>query len=68
MVKVPAGHRLLAGLPCNSVLHTELASLDAVCKKVDHGAVIWFTLVHPVEPPNVMGACGILAGGESGDI
>ena len=68
LVKVPGGHCFLAGLPCNSILHIELASLDSVCKEVDHSSVAWFTLVHPVElSPNAMGACGTLAGGESGD-
>ena len=65
-VSVPSGHHLLAGLPCNSILLVELTSLDSVCKEVDHGAVTWFTLSHLVEPPNAMGACGTLAGGESG--
>ena len=66
-LKVPGGHHLLAGLPCNSIAHAELASLDSICKEVDHGAVAWFTLIHLVESPDAMGACGTLAGGESGD-
>ena len=65
-VKVPDGYHLLDGFPCNSIVHTELAFLDSVCKEVDHRAVACFTLVHLVELPNAMGACGILAGGESG--
>ena len=48
-------------------MHVELTSLDSACKEVDHGAIAWFTLVHPVEPPDAMGACGTFAGGESGN-
>ena len=66
-VKVPSGHHLLAGLPCSSTEHVDLASLDSICKEVDHGAVTWFILVHPVEHPDTIGACDTLAGGESGD-
>ena len=43
-------------------MHAELDSLDSVCKEV-----ALFTLIHLVESPNAMGACGTLAGGESGD-
>ena len=49
LVKIPGRKCLLAGLPCNSIEHVELASLDSVCKDVDHDAVAWFTLVRPVE-------------------
>ena len=41
--------------------------MDFGCKEVDYSAVAWFTPIHPVESPDAMGACGILAGGESGD-
>ena len=64
-VKVPGGLCPLPGLPCNSIVHIELISLDSVCKEVDLGVVAWFTLVHLVEPPNAMGACGTFDGGES---
>ena len=67
LVKVPGGYHLLAGLLCNSIAHIELASLDSVCKEVDHGAIAWFIFFHFVEPPDAMGACGTLASGESGD-
>ena len=66
-VKVPGRHCLLAGLPCNSVVHIELASLDSIYKEVDHGAVVWFMLIHPVESLDAIGACGTLAGRGSGD-
>ena len=66
LVKVPVGYHLLTGLPCNSLEHSELASLDSIFKEIGHGTVVWFTLVHPVEPLDAMGACGTLAGGESG--
>ena len=66
-VKVPGGHHFLASLPCNSIAHIELSSLDSICKEVDHGAISWFTFICPVESPDAMGACGTLAGGESGD-
>ena len=66
-VKVPGGHCLLAGLPCISAAHIELVSLDSICKEVDCVAVAWFTLICPVASPDAMGACGTLAGGESGD-
>ena len=69
LVKVPGGHCLLVGLPCTLYYaHVELASLNSiVCKEVDCSTVAWLTLVHPVEPPNAMGACGTLAGWESRD-
>ena len=41
--------------------------MNSVCNEVDCGAVAWFTLIDPVEPPDTMGACGALAGGELGD-
>ena len=66
-VNVPGGHHLLAGLPCNSLAHVELASLDFVCKEVDRGAVACLTLVRLGEPPDAMGACGIFASGDFGD-
>ena len=66
MVEVPSGHRLLAGLPCNSIAHVELASLDSVCKEVDYDAVACFILIGLVEPPDAMGACGALSSGEPG--
>ena len=66
-VKVPGGHHLLADLPCNSAAQVELASLDSFSKEVDHNAVAWFTLIHPVESPDAMGAYGTLAGGEPRD-
>ena len=66
-VKIPGEHYLLAVLPCNSIVHVEFASLDSICKEVDHGVVAWFILICPVASLNVMGACGTLAGGESGD-
>ena len=62
-VQVPGGPRLLAGLPCDSIAHVELVSLDSVCKEVDFDAIAWFTLIHPVEFPDAMGACGTLASG-----
>ena len=67
MVKVPGGHHLLAGLPCDSIAHVELAYLNSVCKEVDCGAVAWFTLFFPVESLDAIGAYGPLSGGESGD-
>ena len=48
-------------------MHVELASLDSICKEIDHGTVAYYILVCPVEPLDAMGACGTLAGGESGD-
>ena len=66
-VQVPGGPCFLAGLPCDSIMHGELASLDSVFKEVDCGAIACFTLVSPLESPDAMGACGTLAGGESGD-
>ena len=66
-VKVPSRHHILAALPCNSIIHIELAYLDSFCKVFDHGAVAWFTLVYPVEPLDAMGICGTIASGESGD-
>ena len=66
-IQIPGGHHILAGLPCDSIVHIELASLDSVFKEVDHGAVAWFTIICPVESPDAMGACDTLAGGESGD-
>ena len=57
----------MAGLPCNSVAHAELASLDSVFKELDCGEVGWFTLIRLVESPDAMGAYGTLARGESGD-
>ena len=38
-VKVPGGHHLLAGLPCNSIVHIEFAYLDSVFKEVDRGTI-----------------------------
>ena len=67
LIKTPGRHCLLAGLPCNSIEHVEPASFDSIYKEVDYSVVAWFTLVHPVEPPNAMGAFGTLSGGESGD-
>ena len=67
LVKVPGGHHILAGLPCESIVHIELTALDSVCKEVDHGAAAWFIPVHLVEPPDAMGACNTLASGVSGD-
>ena len=66
-VKVPGEHPLLAGLPCISVVHAELASLDSICKEIDHNKVAWFIFICLVESPDVMGACGILTSGEPGD-
>ena len=66
LVPVPRGNHLLAGLPCNSIVHVELASLDAIFKHVARGSVAWFTFIHPVEPFDAMGACGTLAGGSLG--
>ena len=57
----------MAGLPCNSIAHVELASLDSVCEEVSRGAFACLTLFCLVEPPDAMGACGILSGRESGD-
>ena len=48
-------------------MNIELAPLDSVSKEVDHSSAAWFTVVHLVEPPDAMGACGTLAGGESED-
>ena len=67
LVKVPSGHCLLAALTCNYIVHIELASLDSIFKEVDDGVVAWFTLICPTEPPDAIGACGTLSGGESGD-
>ena len=66
-VKLPGGHYLLAGLPCNSIAHVEFAFLDSICKKVDCGAIAWLILICLVESPDAIGACGTLAGGEFGD-
>ena len=67
-VKVPGGHHHLAALLYNSIAHVELASLDSMCNEVACGTVVWFTLIHPVEPHDAMGACGTLAGGASRDV
>ena len=67
LVKVPSGHHLLAGLPCNSIVYIELVSLDSVCREVDYDAVAWFALVDVVEPPDAIGACSTLSGWEYGD-
>ena len=67
LVIVPGRHSLRAGLPCNSIAHIELTSLDSVCKEIDCGTVFWFTLIHLVQPLNAMGECVILAGRESED-
>ena len=66
-IKVPSGHHLPAGLPCNSTSHVKVASLDSICKEVDRALAAWFILFHLVEPPDGMGACGTLVSGESGD-
>ena len=66
-IKVPGGYHLPADLPCNSIVHVELAFLNSICKEGDCGAVAWYTLVHLVEPPDAMGACGTLIGGKSGE-
>ena len=34
-VKIPGGHYFLAGLPCDSISHAELAFLDSICKNID---------------------------------
>ena len=67
LVSVPGGHCVLAGLPCNSIVHVELVFLKFVCKEVDHSAVTWFILVHLVEPSDTMGVCGTLTSGEFKD-
>ena len=48
-------------------MHIKFSSLDSIIREVDHGAIAWFILVYPVDPPDAMGACGTLAGGESED-
>ena len=53
-------------IPCDSIAHVELASLDSVCKEVDYGTIAWFTLICLAEYPDAMGACCTLDGGESG--
>ena len=68
LIKLPCGHRLLAGLPFNSIAHVELNFLDSICKEVAHSVVAWFTLVCPIELPNAMGAWTTLSGRESGDM
>ena len=65
--KVPGGHHILASLPRNSVAHAELASLDFICKVVDHGAIVWFILIHLVGSLAAMGAYGTLDGRGSKD-
>ena len=67
LVKVPGGHCLLAGLPCNSIVYIELSFLESIFKEVDRGSVAWFTLVHLVEPTDAMGACSTLVGREFRD-
>ena len=47
--------------------HVELASLDSICKDVDHIAVAWFAPIHPLEPPDAMGVYSSLASKESRD-
>ena len=65
LVIVPGGHYIPIGLPCNYIVHVELAFLDSVYKEVDCDTVARFTLVHLVEPPDAMEACGTLARGKS---
>ena len=67
LVQVPGGHSFLDDLPCDSIAHVKLASLDSVCKDVDHGAFACFTFIRAAEPPDAMGACVSLASWESGD-
>ena len=67
LIQVSSGHYLLVGLPCDSIVHVELTSLELFCKEFDYGSVAWFTLVHPVEPADAIGACGALASGKLGD-
>ena len=64
LVQVPGGHCLSVGLPCDSIAHVELASLDSVYKEVKHVAVAWFIFFHLVELPDAMGSCGALISGE----
>ena len=67
LVIVPGEQCHLSCLPCGPSAHNELASLESVCKEVDLGEVAWFTLIHPVEPTNAIGAYDTLSDGESGD-
>ena len=67
LVKIPGRHHIPAGVSCNSIERVEPASLDSICKEVNHGVIAWFMLVHLVEPPDSIGACNTLARGESGD-
>ena len=57
----------MAGLPSFSIVYVELSSFYSICEEVDYGSVVWFTLVHPVEPPDAIGACSALTGGKSED-
>ena len=66
-VKVPGRLCILAGLPCTTIAHVEIASLDSIYKEVDHGSAAWFTIIHLVETPDAMRACGTFSGGESRD-
>ena len=66
-VKIPGRHCLMVGLTCNSIAHVELTSLDSIFNKVDHVSVAWLRFIHPVVPPDAMGICSTLAGGECGD-
>ena len=62
-----SGHCPLAGIPCDSFASVKLGFLHKVCREVDQNAVAWFILVHLVESPDAMWACGALSSGESGD-
>ena len=66
MVKIPGGYCFLAVLPCNSIVHIELAFLDFIFKGVDHGAVAWFMLVCLVEPLDTRGHVVLLLVGSLG--
>ena len=48
-------------------MHVELASLDSICKEVDHGAVAWLHLSVRLSLLMPWGHVVLLAGGESGD-
>ena len=60
MVQVLSRHCILAGLPCDSIVHVKLISLDSVCKEVAHGVVDWFMLICLVESPDAIRAYGLL--------
>ena len=48
-------------------MHIESDSSDSICKEVDCGTVALFTLIHPVESLDAIGAYITLAGVESWD-